>query len=69
MVNKNHIISLVLSIVFFAGCAESMETVQSEFPEHANLPVPTKGQYQWHEQERIMFVCLDPATWQGREYG
>ena len=29
---------------------------------------PTEIQYQWHEQERIMFVCLDPCTWQGREY-
>ncbi|NQV36000.1 MAG: alpha-L-fucosidase, partial [Phycisphaeraceae bacterium] len=32
------------------------------------LPVPTPGQMTWHEQERLMFVCLDPATWQGREY-
>jgi alpha-L-fucosidase len=33
-----------------------------------NLAMPTQQQYQWHERERIMFVCLDPATWQGREY-
>ena len=33
-----------------------------------NLPRPTAVQYKWHEQERIMFVCLDPCTWQGREY-
>ena len=32
------------------------------------LPVPTQGQVTWHEQERLMFVCIDPATWQGREY-
>lgn len=32
------------------------------------LAVPSPIQYKWHEQERIMFVCLDPATWQGREY-
>ena len=32
------------------------------------IPVPSKGQITWHEQERLMFVCLDPATWQGREY-
>ncbi|MFA6241199.1 MAG: alpha-L-fucosidase [Candidatus Hydrogenedentales bacterium] len=32
------------------------------------LAKPTPQQYAWHEQERIMFVCLDPATWQGREY-
>ncbi|MBN2308617.1 MAG: alpha-L-fucosidase [Candidatus Hydrogenedentes bacterium] len=35
---------------------------------HATLPTPTPQQYDWHEQERIMFVCLDPCTWQGREY-
>ena len=29
---------------------------------------PSAIQYTWHEQERIMFVCLDPCTWQGREY-
>ncbi len=32
------------------------------------LAKPTPQQYAWHEQERIMFVCLDPCTWQGREY-
>ena len=32
------------------------------------LARPTPQQYAWHEQERIMFVCLDPCTWQGREY-
>jgi len=33
-----------------------------------DLAVPSPVQYKWHEQERIMFVCLDPCTWQGREY-
>ncbi len=33
-----------------------------------NLARPTPQQYAWHEQERIQFVCLDPCTWQGREY-
>ena len=32
------------------------------------LARPTPQQYAWHEQERIQFVCLDPCTWQGREY-
>jgi alpha-L-fucosidase len=32
------------------------------------LATPSAIQFQWHEQERIMFVCLDPCTWQGREY-
>ena len=32
------------------------------------LARPTAQQFAWQEQERIMFVCLDPCTWQGREY-
>jgi alpha-L-fucosidase len=34
----------------------------------AELARPSDVQYAWHEQERIQFVCLDPCTWQGREY-
>ena len=34
----------------------------------ARLARPTESQYVYHELERIMFVCLDPCTWQGREY-
>lgn len=30
--------------------------------------VPTAGQQAWHEMEMEMFLCLDPCTWQGREY-
>ena len=36
--------------------------------EFNSLAVPSPVQFQWHEQERIMFVCIDPCTWQGREY-
>jgi len=32
------------------------------------LARPTAQQYLWHEQERIMFVHLSPATWQGIEH-
>jgi alpha-L-fucosidase len=30
--------------------------------------IPTPEQIAWHEMEIEMFVCLDPCTWQGREY-
>ncbi len=33
-----------------------------------NLPLPDKAQLRWQQHEQIMFVCLDPCTWQGREY-
>ena len=35
---------------------------------NVKLATPSEIQYKWHEQERIMFLCLDPCTWQGREY-
>ncbi len=48
--------TLICMLLFLAACSN---------PE---LPKPSPVQYEWHEQERIMFVCLDPCTWQGREY-
>ena len=56
---KQVLLSLCATIAFSAGVL-----AQPDEP----LPVPTPQQYLWHEQERIMFVCLDPCTWQGREY-
>jgi len=37
-------------------------------PAAAHLARPTKAQYEWQEQELAMFVQLDPATIQQREY-
>jgi alpha-L-fucosidase len=37
-------------------------------PAAAKLARPSAVQYAWHEQERLMFICLDPCTWQSREY-
>ena len=34
----------------------------------SDLPLPSAPQLKWQQYEQIMFVCLDPATWQGREY-
>lgn len=42
--------------------------IQVNFLIAQQLAIPSAIQYKWHEQERIMFVCLDPCTWQGREY-
>ena len=36
--------------------------------EEVQLARPNKAQYEYHELERIQFICLDPCTWQGREY-
>ena len=37
-------------------------------PAAAHLARPSKVQYDWQEMERAMFIQLDPATHQGREY-
>ena len=49
------IVSIIYLLTFFNSCRQP------------NLPKPTEVQYSWHEQERIMFVCLDPITWQGTD--
>ena len=57
----NFLIIFIVSIFLTNAC----ETVTDK---NVDLPKPSAAQYKWHEQERIMFVCLDPCTWQGREY-
>lgn len=49
----------VVLLAFFDAvvCAEGLER-----------GVPTSEQIAWHEMEMEMFLCLDPCTWQGREY-
>ena len=37
-------------------------------PKTNPIPLPNKAQLRWQNYEQTMFVCLDPATWQGREY-
>jgi alpha-L-fucosidase len=51
-------------ILLFCILNFSIDLYSQEKP----LAIPSNIQYQWHEQERIMFVCIDPCTWQGREY-
>lgn len=34
----------------------------------AGRGAPSPEQVAWHEMEQEMFLCLDPCTWQGREY-
>ncbi|MBS2212666.1 alpha-L-fucosidase [Carboxylicivirga mesophila] len=49
---KKHLFIIVL-IVFLC-----LDLVYSQ-----QIPMPTKAQYQWHEQERIMFLHFAPTTW------
>ncbi len=50
-------VSLFFAVLFSYGA-----TAQQQ------LAKPSPQQYRWQEQGRIMFVALDPCTWQGREY-
>ena len=43
-------------------------TVSSLSAEPVSRGVPTPEQRAWHAMELQMFLCLDPCTWQGREY-
>ena len=52
-------IVFLISVIAFVSCPREPLVKLAE---------PDDVQYKWHEQERIMFVCLDPCTWQGREY-
>ena len=53
------------SVCVSAAVARAAEVAGKDLVELAR---PTAAQYAYHEQERIQFVCLDPCTWQGREY-
>ena len=52
---------LTASIIIL-GFSLSAQTIPS------GIPLPSGPQLRWQKYEQIMFVCLDPCTWQGREY-
>lgn len=53
------VILLLMCLIFFPDTSKAQTD---------KLAKPSGIQYKWHEQERIMFVALDPCSWQGREY-
>jgi len=54
------LLSFLIYFVLFANAQSSEKNIP--------IPLPTKAQLRWQKYEQTMFVCLDPATWQGREY-
>jgi hypothetical protein len=60
---RSHCRWFMAASALFAGLGQ----VASAQALEVKLTQPTAQQFAWHEQERIMFVCLDPCTWQGRE--
>ncbi len=65
MKNKAVVVWALVIVSLFAVFGETAEGVKEAA---VKLARPNEAQYEYHEQERIMFVCLDPCTWQGREY-
>jgi len=65
----------IIFIIVFISCndenkQEQLINLQEAIndPEAAHLARPTQAQYQYQERERIMFVHLSPASWQGVEW-
>lgn len=43
--------------------------LNAQTPEDTSvIPRPSAPQLRWQRYEQIMFVCIDPCTWQNREY-
>ncbi len=67
-------LTIILILVFISCNGENKQeqliTLQEAIndPEAAHLARPTQAQYQYQERERIMFVHLSPASWQGVEW-
>jgi len=65
-------VAVLLITALLASCGGAVGRQDSKLPtvqgSGEKLARPSPQQYAWHEQERIMFVCLDPCSWQGREY-
>jgi len=71
---RHHLTAAGLLWILHAGASHSAEAAGAEWtaaiadPAAAGLARPCKVQYRWQEQERAMFVQLDPATIQQGEY-
>ena len=64
-------VTSILPRIYAVEARTGDQVFVSKTPEDVSggrIPTPSMSQYFWHEQERLMFVCLDPCTWQGREY-
>ena len=54
---RRYILPLILLFMWTSAQAQS-----------TSIPLPSKAQLRWQQYERTTFLCLDPCTWQGREY-
>ena len=59
------IISVILLSTVLS--CQSNKTSEADLNGEKVLARPSDEQYQWQEQERIMFVHMTPGTWNGSE--
>ncbi|MDR3268345.1 MAG: alpha-L-fucosidase [Tannerella sp.] len=57
--NRKQVLFVCCIFVAWFSCADVV---------NGQIPLPSPAQLHWQQKERMMFLCLDPATWQGREY-
>ena len=58
----------LLSAVVLLGILPGQVWADTDKGPNQELARPTPQHLAWHEMEIEMFLCLDPATWQNREY-
>ena len=56
------------ALFFFFLLSISLSGIAQDNGKTFGIPLPSKAQLRWQNYEQTMFVCLDPCTWQGREY-
>jgi len=56
------------ALFFFFLLSISLSGIAQDNGKTVGIPLPSKAQLRWQNYEQTMFVCLDPCTWQGREY-
>lgn len=56
------------ALLFFFLLSISFSGIAQDNGKTVGIPLPSKAQLRWQNYEQTMFVCLDPCTWQGREY-
>ena len=55
-------------LLFYFLLSTSLAGIAQVNGKNVLIPLPSKAQLRWQNYEQTMFVCLDPCTWQGREY-
>ncbi len=64
MTNRHTILVLPATLLMTIVLSATARSAETDTPPAR----PSPAQYAWHEQERLLFVCIGVATWEGSEY-